>query len=303
MNKVTLSTKEVSMLLNVTETTVKRWAESGRIPCSKTLGGHRKFKLNDIIIFAESNSYPITGIIPPSLSKKQMENLEFALYTKNYGKISEIFKDEALQGDRAGIEKLLTYLYKNQVPFITIIDEVLHPALVRIGELWQYGTIEVNQEHRSSAAVKEALIRFGALLYQKSSNGLAALCACTEGELHDIGIITISYGLEIEGWEVANLGIDTPFNSLKSYIQKNKPKLACLSATAPEIKRNIFIKEMNDVSKLVHHYRGIVVCGGIYANTFSTKELGVDFIAYSVTDTIEFVRDAFNLRHKKKSNQ
>ncbi len=298
-----LSTNEVASLLNVTETTIKRWAESGRIPCSKTLGGHRKFKLNDIIIFAEKNSFPITGIIPPALSQQQMENLEFALYTKNYGKISEIFKNEALQGDRAGIEKLLTYLYKNQVPFITTIDEVLHPALVRIGELWQDGTIEVNQEHRSSAAVKEALIRFGAILHHKSSNGLETLCACTEGELHDIGIITISYALEIEGWKVINLGIDTPFDSLKSYIKKNKPKLVCLSATAPEVKRNTFIKEMNEVSKLVHQYRGIVICGGIYANTFLIEELGVDFIAYSVRDTIDFVKSAFNLKPGKKSNQ
>lgn len=301
MNKITLSTKEVSVLLNVTETTVKRWAEIGKIPCSKTLGGHRKFLLNEVVSFAEKYSYPITGIIPPALSKQQMENLEFALYSKNFGMISDIFKDEALQGDRMGLEKLLTYLYKNQVPFITIIDEVLHPALARIGELWQEGNIEVNQEHRSSVAVKEALIRFGASLYHKANNKLSALCACVEGESHDIGIISVSYALEIEGWSVINLGIDTPFDSLTSYIQKNKPQLVCLSATAPELKKKYFQYNIDQVSKAVHSYGGIVVCGGMYANTFSESDLGVDFIAYSVNDTIDFIKDSFKLKPGKKS--
>jgi excisionase family DNA binding protein len=301
MRKVTLSTKEVAALLNVTETTVKRWAEIDKIPCSKTLGGHRKFFLNEIVSFAEKHSYPITGIIPPALSKQQMENLEFSLYSKNFGMISDIFKDEALQGDREGLEKLFIYLYKNQVPFIAIIDEVLHPALARIGELWQEGIIEVNQEHRSSTAVKEALIRFGASLYHKPDNNLSALCACVEGELHDIGIITISYALEIEGWSVVNLGIDTPFDSLTSYIQKKKPRLVCLSATAPELKKNYFSQKINLISEAIHSYGGIVVCGGIYANTFSENNLGVDFIAYSVNDTIDFVKDSFKLKPGKKS--
>lgn len=301
MKRVALSTKEVAALLKVTETTVKRWSETGKIPCSKTLGGHRKFFLDEIVTFAEKYSYPITGIIPTALSKQQMENLEFALYTRNFGMIADIFKDEALQGDKEGLEKLFTYLYKNQVPFIKIIDEVVHPALVSIGELWQEGTIEVNQEHLSSAAVKEALIRFGASLYNKPSNNLSALCACVEGELHDIGIITIAYALEIEGWNVVNLGIDTPFDSLTSYIQKNKPNLICLSMTAPELKKNYFLQKINQVSNAAHSYGGYVVCGGIYANAFSESDLGVDFIAYSVNDTIDFVKESFKLKPGKKS--
>ena len=295
-----LSTKEVATLLNVTETTVKRWAELGKLRCTKTLGGHRKFDLKDILIFAEENSFPITGVLPPPLSSKQMKNLEYGVYTKDYHLIADIFKMEALQGDKAGLEKLLIYLYKNHVPFHIIIDEILHPALARIGELWLEKSIEINQEHLSSTAVKEALIRLGAALYHKQPNGLNALCACIEKELHDIGIIAISYALEVEGFQVTNLGIDTPFKSIETFIKNNKPDLVCLSATSPEIEKKKFTKAVRDIANLIHSYNGKIVCGGIFFNQFSIKELSVDFISYSTTDTLEFVKDVFELKPGKK---
>jgi MerR family transcriptional regulator, light-induced transcriptional regulator len=301
MKKTTLSTKEVAALLNVTETTVKRWAESKRIPCNKTLGGHRKFDLSDIQNFAEINSFPITGIIPPALTQKQMERLEFGLYSKNYGIISEIFLDEALQGDREGIEKLLFFLYRNQITFINIIDNVIHPALVRIGLLWEDGKLEIDQEHRASEAVKEILIRFGSVLYHKHSNNLSVVCTAVEGEHHDIGIYSIAYALEVEGWKLTNLGSNTPFNSLKQYIIKNKPDLVCISATAPAIKKNEFVNGIKSIAVFVHSYGGKIVAGGLYANKFSNQEIGTDHITYSVQDTIDYTKEVFNLKPGRKN--
>lgn len=300
--KTQLSTKEVAALLNITETTVKRWADIGKLKCSKTLGGHRKFDLHDVIKFAEDNSFPISGVIPPPLSKKQLQNLEFSVYTKNYPLISDILKTEALQGDKEGIEKLLQYLYKNNIKFTTIVDEIIQPALSRIGELWQNKSINIDQEHLSSTAVKEALIRTSSILFRKPYNKLKSLCACVEGEIHDIGITTISYCLEIEGFKVINLGIDTPFKSIKNYIENNKPNVVCLSATSPDIEKDYFINAVRDIANLVHSYKGKIICGGIYSNLFEKEELQVDLIAYSTTDTIDFVKEVFKLKPGKKKH-
>jgi excisionase family DNA binding protein len=37
------STTDIAKLLGVNDSTIKRWADSGEIPCVKTLGGHRRF--------------------------------------------------------------------------------------------------------------------------------------------------------------------------------------------------------------------------------------------------------------------
>jgi excisionase family DNA binding protein len=43
-----LTPSEVASLFRVNPKTVTRWARAGRISCVKTLGGHRRFKADEI---------------------------------------------------------------------------------------------------------------------------------------------------------------------------------------------------------------------------------------------------------------
>ena len=45
----TLRLSEVARLLQVGDTTLKRWTEEGRIPYERTLGGHRRFRREDVM--------------------------------------------------------------------------------------------------------------------------------------------------------------------------------------------------------------------------------------------------------------
>ena len=47
-----LTSSEVARILRVSSRTIDRWADMGRIPCSVTLGGHRRFKPADIAAIA-----------------------------------------------------------------------------------------------------------------------------------------------------------------------------------------------------------------------------------------------------------
>jgi len=49
-----LNTGHVSELLGVSEATVKRWADAGRIPSNRTVGHHRKFRPEDVATFLNS---------------------------------------------------------------------------------------------------------------------------------------------------------------------------------------------------------------------------------------------------------
>ena len=40
-----VETRDVADLLHVSPKTVTRWAKQGKLPCSRTLGGHRRFPL------------------------------------------------------------------------------------------------------------------------------------------------------------------------------------------------------------------------------------------------------------------
>ena len=43
-----LSPSQVASVLHVTPKTVSRWASQGRLPCLVTLGGHRRFRAEDV---------------------------------------------------------------------------------------------------------------------------------------------------------------------------------------------------------------------------------------------------------------
>jgi excisionase family DNA binding protein len=44
-----ISTKEAMKLLGVGSTTIKRWADDGRLPSGRTAGGHRRFSRKDVM--------------------------------------------------------------------------------------------------------------------------------------------------------------------------------------------------------------------------------------------------------------
>ena len=43
-----LNSKEVSGILGINISTLKRWTDSGKLGCEKTAGGHRKFTMQHI---------------------------------------------------------------------------------------------------------------------------------------------------------------------------------------------------------------------------------------------------------------
>jgi excisionase family DNA binding protein len=301
MGQSTLSTQELAALFTVTETTIKRWADDGKIPCTKTLGGHRKFLMKDVIAFAETHKYEVPGLLPANGSRKDHEQLEFHILTRNYVRISDRLRTKALNGDSNGVFDLLLCLYKHHIPIATIADEVIRPAMVRIGDLWTRNEIEITQEHRASHAVMDSIIRLSPELHRKSRNGKTAVCACPEGEYHELGLRCLAVSLESEGWTVAYLGANTPFETIGSFLSSVKADLVCLSATfdgSPNVSAERF-RSFGSVCAA----KGITfTCGGLFLKQYTKEDLGCQFIGLTVSDIIHFVKDRFGLKPGPKKN-
>ncbi len=284
-----LSTREVADLLTVTETTVKRWTDSNKLNCTKTLGGHRKYTLQDIEYFAKENKLALAGVTAP-LSKSQLERLGYAVFSRNYDKIIEIIIEEAMEGDREGMFELLMYLVKNRMKFADLIDDLIQPALEKIGKLWQLNKLDVNAEHLASHTIKTAMSRLIVHLPQQRKKNIKILCACSEGEYHDIGLQALGYELELKGFKMLYLGADTPFKSLVKVIKLEKPNFILISATAPSITVTNFMNGIKEVYKAAKANEAKLVLGGRYVQKYDLKKLGCDAIVDSVRETISFIK-------------
>lgn len=290
MKEAYLSTREVADLLSVTETTIKRWTDSGSLDCVKTLGGHRKYLLKDIEEFAEKNNIAFSGMSAP-LQEEGMEKLGYALYSKNIAAGVDVILKEALKGNREGIFNLLMYLVKNRLKFVDIIDQIINPVLDKVGKLWETNKIKIEQEHLASDTIRTALARLVVYLPHQIKKETKVICACCEGENHDIGIQALAYELELSGYTLQYLGANTPFESLVNILKKEKPDYLCLSATSPSISKKDFIKGIQAVALTAKKTKTKLITGGIYFRNYDKETLGSDKVVNNLRETMIFIKN------------
>jgi excisionase family DNA binding protein len=55
-----LSLHEAAAILNLSKATLRRYTDQGKLPCRRTGGGQRRFKLSDVMALLEQRGEPAT---------------------------------------------------------------------------------------------------------------------------------------------------------------------------------------------------------------------------------------------------
>ncbi len=90
---------------------------------------------------------------------------------------------------------------------------VLSPALVSIGERWESGSIDVAVEHRASSVALRLLGRLGQRCVRRGPGRGKIVIGAPAGEQHGIPLAMLSDLLRLDGWDVIDLGPNTPPDS------------------------------------------------------------------------------------------
>lgn len=93
------------------------------------------------------------------------------------------------------------------------IDEVLLPALRQVGQWWEAGRCDLNQEHLTTEAARAWLDRSTAYAPPPTRRNPIVL-ACGPGDLHTIGLEALALLLRHKGWPCRLLGAHTSTISL-----------------------------------------------------------------------------------------
>jgi len=108
--------------------------------------------------------------------------------------------------------------------------QVIEPAQVEIGRLWQENTITVAQEHLATAISQLVVSHLYRYLPAATANGKRVIVACAEGELHEMGARMAADFLEMAGFDVRFLGANVPAAGLAAMVREVRPHLVVLSA-------------------------------------------------------------------------
>lgn len=112
--------------------------------------------------------------------------------------------------------------------------DILQPAQVEVGRLWQAGLISVAQEHFISAVTQTCLTLVAARTADAAGRTGARLVASAVGsEGHDLGLQMLCELLHGEGWETEFLGAGVPTRDLVDFVATVRPQVVALSVTLP----------------------------------------------------------------------
>lgn len=126
-------------------------------------------------------------------------------------------------------------------------------------------------------------------LASESGSGLGKLILCTvEGDLHDIGKNIVRSMLDAAGFEVVDLGIDTPVAKIVETAKAEGIKIVALSGVL-----TLAIKSMGATIQALRN-EGLnvkVIIGGCPVSEAVCKEVGADAWAHNPQDTVRICRD------------
>ncbi|HEX9007483.1 MAG TPA: cobalamin-dependent protein [Bacteroidota bacterium] len=285
MQKTILSTADVARLFSVTETTVKRWADEGSLKCQRTPGGHRKFVIKYVIEFAEKNNLEPTGVLQMPEREQASNRLERAILDRDGSVLAQEFVDRVLVAEDPELSDYLSYLYEHKIPLWQIYDEIVREGMREIGDRWERGEIAVDQEHRATYLVLDALSRLQLQIHRKPPNGRAALLACVGEEHHELGLRCASYLFEAEGWQTLYLGARTPAQAVLRAIRELRPAAVCLSAT--QVGGRTLGPLLKEITTVAHELSAVTILGGRASGARGFNYRSFDIIVSSTRELAE----------------
>ena len=111
-----------------------------------------------------------------------------------------------------------------------LIERVVEPAFVEVGERWFQGRCGVFQEHCAGEFLRRKLGEMIATARQSNPRpGRSALVGTVQGDRHEGGVLMVSLLLELAGWRAICLGSDLPVDEYQRAIDAWKPDAVALS--------------------------------------------------------------------------
>jgi MerR family transcriptional regulator, light-induced transcriptional regulator len=217
-----LGLQEVAEELGVHYQTAYRWVRSGRLP-SALVGGRYEVSPAAVARFAAQRAEPRR---PAPRSPRG-----------GFGRSADRMFRHLVAGEERDARRLVAGLTEDGVAIATVAQDVLAPALRRIGEEWSAGRLTISEEHRASAIVERILGE-----HHPTPRGRrrgTAVVAALAGDRHSLPTAMAAAALREDNWHVQHLGADVPGADLTHFVDAQPVDLVVLTVTAPDVRPEV----------------------------------------------------------------
>jgi excisionase family DNA binding protein len=213
---------EVARAFRVGVSSIKRWTDEGELEAVRTPGRHRRYSLPALYRFASIRTLA-TDLLP------QLDQAE--LFEEIPLPADITLLDALLKGDAEAVRSLVTPHVETLVQRAAFLDRVVGESMRAIGERWDGGLLGVDEEHRASHMLAEAIDR---LRPRPVRSGKLAVLACPPGEWHDLPLRLVRLVFEWSGWRTELAGAQLPWAATRAAVDRAEPAIVAFSARSSE---------------------------------------------------------------------
>lgn len=241
---ITYTVQQVSEMIGISKQLVRKWEDRYKIITPSRLdNGYRMYTKNDVSILLEMKRLINSGHSPkqasdiiknPPSNQAQITrsgispNIQTPFHDE-YNSIIERLVQCGADGDDAGIVAIL-----QQAQLVMgveqLLDEVITPFLLQVGDFWCDAVWGEFQEAMSSLAVRDFLVNLRRTIHVAPDAPLI-LGACLPGEHHEIPMHIILIKCMLRGYRTLMLGQSPAPTAIQSIIQLKNPGIVLLSAS------------------------------------------------------------------------
>ncbi len=249
------SPKQAARAIGVSEASLKRWCDQGLLVAQRTVGGHRRLSLAEVLNFLRDTKRElvrpeILGL--PAVVGQGKTTIDRALAQT----VSAL-----VAGDEDLLRQLFFNLYLAKIPIREICDRVIAPAFQRIGHQWQDGRLEIYRERRACEICARALLELRTLLPAPPTMAPLAIGATISGDTYQLPTLMVELALRELGWNAQSYGTGIPFATAGAALQEVKPRLFWLSVSTIQVVDE-FLSEYEKFEAIAAAVDTSIVVGG-----------------------------------------
>ena len=210
-----LTIQAVSQLLDIPAPTIRSWERRyGVPPTSRSVGGHRRFFPDDLVMLRQMRDEIAKGHRASDAAARVIRSAEVE---SPHQELIEDFLQAAHRLDPRSADALLEHA-REQIGVETAITGVLLPAMRQVGVWWETGRCDVAHEHLATEAARAWLNR---LLYLGPApwQSETLILTCGPRDFHTLGLESMGVLLSNRGYGCRVLGARTPVKSLSAAVQ------------------------------------------------------------------------------------
>lgn len=195
------------------------------------------------------------------------------------------------QGNVDEVKALTQRLLDNNVSAQTILNEGLIAGMTVVGEQMRCGEMYLPEVLQSASVMHAAMAILKPHLLSGGVQPIGRVVLGTvKGDMHDIGKNLVAIMLQGAGFEIVDLGINTPPEKFVEAIQQHQPKIVGLSAmlttTMLVMKKTIEVIKTSDVRS-----QAKIIIGGAPITQRFADEIGADAFAKDAVSAVDRVKE------------